>query len=52
MTTDLDTLVTAPYVKIDDKIGGTRLGRPPLLGASELACLAVAFHRATRRVRR
>jgi hypothetical protein len=43
VTTDLDTLVTALYVKIDDKIGGTRRpGRPPLLSDSELICLAVA----------
>ncbi|GAA2792969.1 IS982 family transposase [Kitasatospora paracochleata] len=43
MTTDLDTLLTALYVKIDDEIGGTRwLGRPPLLSDSELVCLAVA----------
>ncbi|MER6237645.1 IS982 family transposase [Streptomyces clavifer] len=43
MTTDLNTLLTALYVKIDDEIGGTRcLGRPPLLSDSELICLAVA----------
>ncbi|GAA1200208.1 hypothetical protein F4556_007309 [Kitasatospora gansuensis] len=43
MTTDLNTLLTALYVKIDDEIGGTRwLGRPPLLSDSELVCLAVA----------
>ncbi|MGI5290813.1 IS982 family transposase [Nonomuraea polychroma] len=43
MTTDLNTLLTALYVKIDDEIGGTRwLGRPPLLSDSELLCLAVA----------
>ncbi|GAA1558924.1 IS982 family transposase [Actinomadura kijaniata] len=43
MTTDLNTLLTALYVKIDDEIGGTRwLGRPPLLTDSELVCLAVA----------
>ena len=43
MTTDLDTLWTALYVKIDDEIGGKRwLGRPPLLTDSELVCLAVA----------
>ncbi|MET8052743.1 hypothetical protein ABZU75_34615 [Streptosporangium sp. NPDC005286] len=43
MTTDLDTLVTALYVKIDDEIGETRwMGRPPLLSDSELVCLAVA----------
>jgi hypothetical protein len=41
--TDLNTLLTALYVKIDDGIGGTRcLGRPPLLSDSELVCLAVA----------
>ena len=43
MTTDLNTLLTALYVTIDDEIGGTRcLGRPPLLSDSELVCLAVA----------
>jgi Transposase DDE domain len=43
VTTDLNTLVTALYVKIDDEIGGRRwLGRPPLLTGSELVCLAVA----------
>ncbi|MFD8527815.1 IS982 family transposase [Streptosporangium canum] len=43
MATDLDTLLTALYVKIDDEIGGTRwMGRPPLLSDSELICLAVA----------
>ena len=43
MTTDLNTLLTALYVKIDDEIGGTRrLGRPPLLSDSGLVCLAVA----------
>lgn len=43
MTTDLNTLLTALYVKIDDEIGGTRcLGRPPRLSDSELVCLAVA----------
>ncbi|MEV5282868.1 IS982 family transposase [Streptomyces sp. NPDC052811] len=42
MTTDLNTLLTALYVKIDDEIGGTRwMGRPPLLSDSELVCLAV-----------
>jgi hypothetical protein len=41
--TDLNTLLTALYVKIDDEIGGTRCpGRPPLLCDSELICLAVA----------
>lgn len=43
MTTDLDTLLTALYVKVDDQIGGVRcVGRPPLLSDSELVCLAVA----------
>ncbi|MFJ5927039.1 hypothetical protein ACIQF6_31055 [Kitasatospora sp. NPDC092948] len=43
MATDLNTLLTALYVKIDDEIGGTRwMGRPPLLSYSELVCLAVA----------
>ncbi|TMQ79652.1 IS982 family transposase [Actinomadura soli] len=43
MTTDLNTLLTALYVKIDDEIAGRRwLGRPPLLTDSELVCLAVA----------
>jgi hypothetical protein len=43
VTTDLNTLLTALYVKIDDEIGGTRwMGRPPLLSDPELVCLAVA----------
>ncbi|WP_432199174.1 IS982 family transposase, partial [Streptomyces sp. bgisy027] len=43
MTNDLDALLTALYVKIDDEIGDTRwLGRPPRLTDSELVCLAVA----------
>ncbi|MFF7216152.1 IS982 family transposase, partial [Streptomyces sp. NPDC008238] len=43
MTTDLNTLLTALYVKIDDGFGGTRrTGRPPRLSDSELVCLAVA----------
>jgi Transposase DDE domain len=43
VTTDLNTLLTALYVKIDDEIGGTRwMGRPPRLSDSELVCLAVA----------
>ncbi|WP_405970815.1 hypothetical protein [Streptomyces sp. NBC_00988] len=41
MTTELNTLLTALCVKIDDEIGGIR-GRPPLLSDSELVCLAVA----------
>lgn len=41
--TDLDTLVIALYVKIDDEAAGlARLpGRPPKLSHSELVCLAV-----------
>lgn len=43
MTQDLNTLLTALYVKIDDEIGGTRrMGRPPLLTDSELVCLDLA----------
>lgn len=43
MTTDLDTLLTARYVKIGNEIGGTRwMARPPLLDDSELVSLAVA----------
>jgi hypothetical protein len=43
VTQNLDTLLTALYVKIDDEITGQpRFGRPPLLSDSELVCLAVA----------
>ena len=43
MTNELDALLTALYVKIDDEIGGTRRpGGPPRLTDSELVCLAVA----------
>ncbi len=43
MTNDLDTLLTALYVKIDDELVGPRpTGRPPQLSDSELVCLAVA----------
>ena len=43
MDTDLDTLVIALYVKIDDDMAGiARLpGRPPRLSHAELICLAV-----------
>ena len=57
MHADLDTLVTALYVRVDDEIGRTRsLGRPPLLSDSELVCLAVAqsllgFHSESRWLR-
>ncbi|WP_049572250.1 IS982 family transposase [Streptomyces sp. SBT349] len=57
MTQDLNTLLTALYVKIDDEIGGIRwMGRPPRLSDSELVCLAVAqavlgFHSETRWLR-
>jgi hypothetical protein len=43
VTTDLDTLITALYVKIDDDLAGIRrVGRPPQLTDSELVCLAMA----------
>ena len=43
MTDDLDTLLTALYVKIDDELAGLRpTGRPPQLTDAELVCLAVA----------
>lgn len=43
MTTDLDTLLTALYVFLDDHvIGRRRRGRPPLLSDAELLCLAIA----------
>jgi len=41
--TDLDTLITALYVKIDDRLPRSRrLGRPPRLTDAELITLAVA----------
>jgi Transposase DDE domain len=43
VTTDLNTLLTALYVKIDDWLGEhTRTGRPPKLSDAELLTLAVA----------
>ncbi|MFI7127346.1 IS982 family transposase [Nonomuraea sp. NPDC050153] len=43
MTQDLNTLLTALYVKIDDELKGSRwTGRPPVLTDSELVCVAVA----------
>jgi hypothetical protein len=43
VTTDLNTLLTALYVKIDDHLGHhTRPGRPPKLSGAELLTLAVA----------
>ena len=43
MLTDLDTLITALYVKIDDSLPRSRrLGRPPRLSDAELITLAVA----------
>jgi hypothetical protein len=43
VTNDLDALLTALYVKIDDEFTGPRwTGRPPVLTDSELVCLAVA----------
>jgi hypothetical protein len=42
VATDLETLLTSLYVKIDDEIAGTRCkGRPPRLTDSELLCLTV-----------
>ncbi|MEE4423396.1 MULTISPECIES: IS982 family transposase [Streptomyces] len=42
MTTDLETLATALYVKIDDALAGTRrMGRPPRLTDAELLTVAV-----------
>jgi Transposase DDE domain len=41
--TDIETLITALYVKIDDELVTDRwCGRPPLLSDAELLCLAVA----------
>ncbi|SCG77329.1 IS982 family transposase [Micromonospora inositola] len=43
MTTDINTLLTALYVKIDDWLGRpARVGRPPKLSDAELLTLAVA----------
>ena len=43
MKTDIETLITALYVKIDDELVTDRwCGRPPLLSDAELVCLAVA----------
>lgn len=43
MTNDLDTLLTALYVFLDDHvIRRRRIGRPPLLTDAELLCLAIA----------
>ncbi|GLW22671.1 hypothetical protein Mame01_27140 [Microbispora amethystogenes] len=43
VTTDINTLLTALYVKIDDWLGcPARLGRPPKLTDAELLTLAIA----------
>lgn len=43
VTTDLDTLLIALYVRIDDMLSLTpRYGRPPKLSDAELVTLAVA----------
>jgi hypothetical protein len=43
VTENLEALITALYVKIDDELGGPRwTGRPPVLTDSGLVCLAVA----------
>ncbi|MFI6705970.1 hypothetical protein ACIBF7_06060 [Nonomuraea sp. NPDC050478] len=41
MTTDINTLCTALYVKIDNWLGRPGIGRPPKL-AAELLTLAIA----------
>lgn len=42
MTNDLDTLLTALYVRVDDEMQVSRwMGRPPQLTVAELATLAV-----------
>ena len=57
MANDLNTLLTALYVKIDDELEtGRRMGWPPQLTDSELVALAVAqtllgFHSETRWLR-
>lgn len=43
MTRDLDTLLTALYVFLDDHVvARRRIGRPPALSDAELVCLAIA----------
>ena len=43
MTTDLDTLLTALYVFVSDRVvRKRRIGRPLLLDDAELLCLAIA----------
>lgn len=46
VTNDLNTLLTALYVFLDDHVTGPgqtrRIGRPPLLSDAELLCLAIA----------
>jgi len=43
VTTDLDTLLTALYVRVDEALMATRrAGRPPRLSDAELITLAVA----------
>ena len=43
MNTDLDTLLTALYVFVSDRVvKHRRLGRPLLLDDAELLCLAIA----------
>jgi hypothetical protein len=57
VTNDLDTLLTALYVKVDDELEASRwMGRPPQLTDAELVILAVAqallgFHSETRWLR-
>src|SRR5260370_40303151 len=43
VTNDIETLITALYVKIDDELGGPRrLGKPPGRADSQLVCPAGA----------
>jgi hypothetical protein len=43
VTNDIETLITALYVKIDDELCGPRWrGRPPVLTDPGLVCLATA----------
>jgi hypothetical protein len=43
VNTDLDTLLTALYVFVSDRVAGPRrIGTPPKLNDAELLCLAVA----------
>jgi hypothetical protein len=48
VTNDLNTLLTALYVEIDDWLDATvRIGRPPKLSDAELLTAAIWHNRAT-----